>query len=192
MQSRPSRASVPPMKRLALALVLAAACGGGGTKKTDTTPTTDTTTTTPTGGAVELELGELKLIDVSKNKALLVHADGTIELDGQKPAKVTKDGKIAKIDTGEVGFTLNADGTISGPDGKSVGVTLAADGTLTSGDKKISVDDAGKLVGANPAAPEMKIEGASTPGLKRTAMFVLVALTTPGETKASSSAGGAP
>jgi hypothetical protein len=165
------------MKKLALALVLAAACGGGGSKKPDTTPT-DTKTVTASA-AVELELGEIKLIDVNKNKALLVHADGTIELEGQKPAKVTKDGKIVKIDTGEVGFTLNGDGTINGPDGKPLEVTLSADGIVSNGDKKITVDADGKLLGGNPNAPQMKIEGATTLGLKRTALFVLIALTSP-------------
>ena len=173
------------MMKLALALVFAVACGGGGSKKPDTTtpPVNDTPGVTASG-PVEMELGELKLIDVNKNKALLVHADGTIELEGQKPAKVTKDGKIVKIDTNEVGFTLNGDGSISGPDGKSLEVTLSADGVVTHGDKKISLDDKGMLLGGNPDAPQMKIEGATSPGLKRTALFVLIALTSPMPPKA--------
>jgi hypothetical protein len=165
------------MKRLAIAFMLLAACSA---KKTETT--------TPTGGgsnvaAVEgatLELGELRLVGVGENKALLIHANGDIEYEGAVGAKVTKNGTIVN-DKGEVGFTLLADGSIKDSAGKVIDVTLSPDGVVKSGDKTISIEADGSLKGANPEAPQMKIEGATTPGLRRTAMFVLVALTTPDE-----------
>jgi len=163
------------MKTLSLALLLAAvtACGGG----SKSAPATTTATTASMDATVELALAEMKVIDLNKNKALLIHADGTIELEGMKAARVTTDGKIVKIDTGEVGFTLSPSGAVSGPDGKDLGISLSADGVITTGDKTISIDAAGELIGGNPDAPRMKIEGATDVKLKRTALFVLIALT---------------
>ena len=165
------------MKRLAIAfMLLAAACSS---KKTEPTIPTGGSAAPAVAGAT-LELGELKLLDVSKNKALLIHANVEIEYEGKTGVKVTKNGTIMN-DKGEIGFTLLADGSIKGPDGKVIDVTLSPEGVIKSGDKTISINDDGSLNGANPEAPQMKIEGATTPGLKRTAMFVLVALTTPDE-----------
>jgi hypothetical protein len=165
------------MKRLAIAFALfAAACSS---KKAEPTVPTSGSAAPAVAGAT-LELGEMKLIDVSKNKALLIHANGAIEYEGNTGVTVTKNGTIMN-DKGEVGFTLLADGSIKGPDGKVIDVTLSPEGVIKSGDKTISIAEDGSLSGANPEAPQMKIEGATTPGLKRTAMFVLVALTTPDE-----------
>ncbi len=176
------------MKKLSIMFVLlAAACGGSSHKKT----TENNTTTVAASAAVQLELGEMKLVDVNKNKALVIHADGTIEYEGQTGIKVTTDGRIVKADTGEVGFQLNADGTIKGPDGQVMAdLTLSADAVIKSGDKTISLDASGSLIGGNPAAPQMRIEGATTPGMKRTALFVLIALTSPGEMKGEMKAEG--
>jgi hypothetical protein len=166
------------LKTLSISLVLALAACGGSKAAEPTGPTT-----TATASAVTLELGELKLIDVNKNQSLTIQADGTIVIPAQPDGdaggtlKVTTDGKIVKADTGEVGLQLMPDGTIQSPDGKVLDVTLSADAVITSGDKKISLDDKGMLVGSNPEAPQMRIEGATTLGLKRTALFVLIALT---------------
>ena len=166
------------MKRLAIAFaLLAAACSS---KKAEPTVPTGGGSAEPAVASATLELGELKLIDVGKNKALLIHANGEIEYEGNTGVKVTKNGTIMN-EKGEVGFTLLADGSIKGPDGKIIDITLSPEGVIKSGDKTISIADDGSLSGANPEAPQMKIEGATTPGLKRTAMFVLVALTTPDE-----------
>ncbi|MDQ3339593.1 MAG: hypothetical protein M4D80_30880 [Myxococcota bacterium] len=173
------------MKRLAFAfMLLAAACSSK--KSENTTPTGGGSTVTAATG-VALELGEMKLVDVGKNKALLIHANGEIEYEGAVGARVTKQGTIVN-DKGEVGFTLLADGSIKGPDGKVIDVTLSNEGVIKVGDKTISIDADGSLKGANPEAPQMKIEGATTPGLRRTAMFVLVALTTPEEAPPPTSA----
>ena len=161
------------MTKLAIAFVLlASACGGKSRKPEQTT----TTATVAASADVQLELAEMKLIDVKSQKAVLVHANGEIEIEGVKPVKVTKDGKMMN-QAGEVGFTLKPDGTILGPDGKPLEITLSADAVIKSGDKTISIDATGALVGSNPEAGEMKIEGADTPGKRRTALFVLIALT---------------
>ena len=175
------------MKSLSLAFLLAAtACGGGSKTAEPTTPTT-TATATPTAAATTISIAEMKLWDVNKNRALIIHADGLIEVDGHKPAKVTADGKIVKADTGEVGFTLESDGSVKGPNGLDLGAKISADGTLAIKGQTISVDDKGMLVGGNEGAPPMRIEGATDVNLKRTALFVLVALTTGGESKSETS-----
>jgi hypothetical protein len=175
------------MKRLAI-LVLLVACGS---KKPEAAKPDPTTTTTTAATADVLELGEMKLVDVNKNKAVLIHADGSIEYEGVKGAIVTKDGKITN-DKGEVGFALQPDGTIKGPENDTLSVTLTAEGANKSGDKTISLDENGGLLGSNPDAPQMRIEGATTTGLKRTAMFVLIALTTPSPTPESAPSPTAP
>ena len=162
------------LKTLSIALVLAVTACGGGSKKEPTT-TTDTAAKTEATG-VTLALGELKILDTSKNQSLLIHADGTIEVDGQKPAKVTTTGTIVTADGSKTVMTLTADGSIKGPDGADLGAKLAADGSLTMGTQTISIDDTGVIQGGNPSAPQLKVEGATDANLKRTAMFVLIAL----------------
>jgi hypothetical protein len=116
-----------------------------------------------------------------------------IEVAG-KPmgVRVTADGKLIKLDGNEVGFELRPDGTIRGPTGEMLELTLAADGTITNGDKRMSLDDHGAIVGANPDAPQVRVEGATSPALKRTAMFVLIALTSPVGAPAAPKADGPP
>jgi len=179
------------MKRLALLLLVLVApfATGCPSKKPDTTPTQPTGSNTPPPGDpnakpdpnVTLELGEMKIIDINKGLAIAIHADGTIEFDGQVGAKLTPQGQIVN-DKGEVGFTLFADGSIKGPDGKIENLSLSNDGVIKSGDRTVSLKADGTLDGANPEAPQMRIEGATSPALRRSAMFVLIVLTTPEET----------
>jgi len=53
------------------------------------------------------------------------------------------------------------------------GVSLAIS---QANDKKITIDDKGILQGGNDMGKPMRIEGATTPGLKRTALIVLALL----------------
>lgn len=171
------------IKSLALVLVLvAAACGGS--SKPATTPAN-----TEAQASSQLTLGEMKLIDVNdQNKALLIHADGTIEVEGKKPAKVTADGKLVALENGETVLLLQPDGSIKDvKNNKVLEVKLGPDGSVTMGDKTISFDASGELVGGNPDAGRVRVEGATDTGLRRTAMFVLVALTMPGEVSTDAS-----
>ena len=188
------------MNRFAIALACAAALTGAAckSKKSDTTPPPNAGSGSAVANPnlapdpnVKMELGELKIVDVNKNTAVLVHGNGDIEYEGQVGAKVTANGQIVN-EKGEVGFTLMSDGSIKGPDGNIVDVKLTAEGTIQSGDKSIGINDDGSLQGANPQAPPMKIEGATTPGLKRTALFVLIVLTTPEEAPPPPKGGTAP
>jgi hypothetical protein len=176
------------MKSLTLVFALAATACGGGSKKAEPT-TAPITTTAPTAAAGTLTIAEMKLWDVNKNRALIIHADGLIEVDGRKPAKVTADGKIVKADTGEVGFTLEADGSVKGPNGVDTGAKISADGTLAIKDQTITIDDKGMVIGGNEKAPPLKIEGATDANLKRTALFVLVAMMTATEPQSTVTSG---
>lgn len=162
------------LRPLSLVVLFAVACGGGSKMPTDTIATGDP-------AAVQLVLGEIKLIDVDKNQAALIHGDGMVEIGGTKIAKVTTDGKLVDPNTGEVVLTLHPDGIVTAPDGKDLGVKIGADGKGTTGDKTISIAANGELVGGNSNAPKMKIEGAIDDKLKRTAMFVLVSLLMAGD-----------
>jgi hypothetical protein len=165
------------LKSLCVAVALVVVGCAGSNKKADKAPMT--TAAAPADANVKLALGEMRLVDVAKNQAINIHADGTIEFNGKVIVKVTPDGKLVKIDTGEVGLSLQPDGSINGPNGEVLEVKLGNDGTLVAGDKTLSVDSAGMLVGGNPGAPELRVEGATDAKLKRTAMFVLVAVAMP-------------
>jgi len=160
------------IKTLAIALLLGTAACGGGSKTEPTTPMAKT------DGAPSLALGEMKLTDVNKNKSISIHADGSIELDGTSPAKVTADGHIITVADNKTVMTLGADGTVKAADGTDLGVKISADGSLTMKDQTISIDEAGNVKGGNADAPPLKVEGATSPELKRTAMFVLLTLVT--------------
>lgn len=161
-------------KILSLILLVTAACGGSPSR-----PVEAPAAAAPSAPTAQLGLGEIKLIDVDNNQAILIHADGTIELGGKKPGKVTPDGTLISVDTGEVVFKLSPDGAVTTADGKDLGIKLGADGAVTRGDKTVSIGASGELVGGDSPGPKLKIEGATDAKLKRTAMFVLIALTTP-------------
>ncbi|MDX2088461.1 MAG: hypothetical protein SFX73_11460 [Kofleriaceae bacterium] len=162
------------MHKLAFVLALAVAACGGKSSSTPTTPEPPMTEKAP-AGLSSLELGELKIVDTEKNEAILIHADGKIEIGGQVLASVTADGKLRNQASGEDVLMLEADGSLKVKSGQIPPVVFAADGTVTADGKTISIDAEGKIVGGEEAAP-LKVEGATTPGLKRTALFVLVGL----------------
>lgn len=163
------------LRTLSLVVLLAVACGGGAKVAPDTVATAGD------HPVVHLALGEMKLIDVDKHQAALIHGDGTVEIGGTKIAKVTADGKLVEPNTGEVALTLNPDGTVTASDGKDLGVKIGADGKVTMGDKTIAIARNGEVIGGNRNAPKMKIEGALDDKLKRTAMFVVVSLLMAGD-----------
>jgi hypothetical protein len=161
------------MNKLAFALALALAACGGKSSSTPTTP--EPPVTEKAGNLSSLELGEIKIVDTEKNEAVIVHADGKIDVGGNVIATVTADGKL-KSASGEELMMLEADGSLKVKSGQIPPVVFGADGSVTAEGKTVSIDADGKLVGGEDAAP-LKIEGATTPGLKRTALFVLLGLT---------------
>lgn len=143
-----------------------------------TTPTTTTTTTSAVSEteALALAFGEIKLIDRGE-EPLLIHADGRLEMSGNQVGTIHDDGTITRS-TGELVVALQRDGRVLDGKGKDLGVRLSTDGALVANGRTLTIDADGALVGSE--GPAMKIEGATTPALKRTAMLALVALTAKG------------
>jgi len=184
------------MTKLALFAMLAfAACGG----KTKPTTTTDVANTDLKAAAV-VELAELKFFE-GDDLGMKLHSDGHLEVKGMKsgggqPAteswqdvgSIGADGTLTH--DGKVHGTFKPDGSFVTADGKTLPFKLDGD-TLTADDKKITLDDKGVLQGGNPMPKPMRVEGASTPGLRRTALLVLALMLSsgPGE---SHSGGDAP
>lgn len=199
---------------LTSALVLAlTACGGK--SKPDTS--TGTSTTAPAAAAVEL--GEMTLFD-GDEAALKIHADGTTEMGYRsgstselKPGEtwssdslpmqlkagptIQADGTIAVKNEPKV--RINADGTITDlRDNSVLPLAITADKmTLTHEGKQVGFDLAadGKLTtfgSDNPPKKPLRIEGADTPGKRRTILSFIALNFLPGKkVEGSSSAGSA-
>ena len=171
-------------KLMALAMVAAlAACGGS---KSAPPPADPATAKPATGGTIEL--AELVFMD-GNDAGLKLHADGRLEIqvkhsEGGKPAvaewkdvatigadgSVTHDGKVGHI---------NADGTFTMPDGTTAPYKFDGD-ALVVADKKLTLDEQGNLVGGNEGF-KMHVEGAKTPGLRRTALVIFAMLSMSGK-----------
>lgn len=166
---------------LALAVTLAFAACGGGNKQADTT----TTTTAAAQADVAVELGEFTLFD-GDNAVAKIHADGSTELGGTSESGPTwKPGPTIKQD-GTVEFEgaavakINADGTIVDVrSNQKLPVTVTSDRITVQGEKQITLDLAANgsitITGEQSDKPA-RIEGANTPGQRRTALSFLAIL----------------
>jgi hypothetical protein len=171
-------------KLLSLVAVIALAACGGGNKPAATTATPAPEATAPKAGG--LELAELKFYE-GDDLGMQLHADGHLQVkmshstDG-KPAEekwmdvgvIGADGSVSDTE-GKKHGTIEADGSFKGPDGQTAPFHIEGE-TLVVGDKKITIDDKGILQGGNDMGKPMRIEGATTPGLKRTALVLLAIL----------------
>lgn len=168
---------------LVVAIVLAA-CGGG--NKQPVTQTTPAPATTTTASAATVELGELKFFE-GDDMGMQLHANGHLEVkmmhsEAGKPAQemwhdvgsVAADGTVTGPD-GKKHAEIKADGSMVSPDGQTAPFHLDGE-TLVIADKKITIDDKGVLQGGNDMGKPVRIEGATTPGLKRTALVLLALL----------------
>jgi hypothetical protein len=180
------------MRLMTLGLCFAlAACGGK-------TASTTATVTKPADAAVEF--GEMTLWD-GEEAAMKVHADGTtevgfrsgrLELQGghassdQLPLRlkpgptITADGTIAIKN--EPKLRINADGTITDlRDNTPFPIAVTPDKvTITNGDRQFGFELAatGEVTvfgGMNPTTKPLRIEGADTPGKRRT-MLAFISL----------------
>lgn len=187
-------------KILSLAAALALAACGGGTAK----PATTTATTEPEAAqaapAGSFELGELKFYE-GDDLGLQLHANGHVEVklthsEAGKPAEETwtdvgsfaADGTISSADGAKHG-KANPDGTFVGAQGQTAPFHLEGE-ALVVADTKITIDDKGIVQGGNDGGKQLRIEGATTPGLKRTALVVLAVMLS-GEQQPAPLAGGA-
>ena len=141
----------------------------------------------PVAPASGLKLAEIT-VAYGGEVALKIHADGAIEAresDGSWKAvgKLSADGKFLVSDgsTGE----LEADGTFKTPQGPA---PFKLDGdALVGGDKHITIDANGSLVGAESGSDKIKITGATDTGTKRTALLILGLLLSGGSDSTSTS-----
>ena len=186
-------------RRLTLVFALAAACGGSqdsGVKSqtlTDQPPVEYEETEKPAEKPPEppapehLEFAEMTLFQ-GKTAVLKIHADGktelwdaaakalqpgpTVKADGtfnfkdQDVARANPDGTIKSLTSGEMlPVTVTEEKVINSSSGSEVGLSLAADGTIT-------------LIGqpAPPKGQTPRLEGAATPGNRKTALAIIGAL----------------
>jgi hypothetical protein len=160
---------------IACIVTLLAACGGSSKKDTAPPPLdtgTSTATTTPdTGGELRIYEGDRLVMSVAPDGALrIVEAgdepigtlgpDNSITVNGAT-AKLHEDGTIT-IDGQELPFTIAADASVHGPGAPPV--KLEPDGTIS---------------GQGPGARPLRVEGATSPELRRRAMFLLLLATMP-------------
>lgn len=160
-----------------------AACGGG--NKQPATPAAPVPAPVAASTST-VELGELKFYE-GDDLGLQLHANGHLEVkmthaEAGKPAQtmwhdvgsVAADGTISDAD-GKKHAQITADGSMVTPDGQKAPFHLDGE-ALVIADKKITIDDKGMLQGGNDMGKPVRIEGATTPGLKRTALVVLALL----------------
>ncbi len=168
------------MTRRWLALcVCLAACGGG---EETTEPTRDPAPTSggePTAQLAgdPLTLAELQLIDEDE-QPLLLHADGRLELEGRELGTVRADGSFV-VPSGERVLWIDDEGYIESASGRSP-LRLTEQGELVTPDTTVTIGASGELEGALPGAPRIRVIGASDPGTRRTALFVLALMTAGG------------
>ena len=174
-----------------------------------------TPATPPPTAATTLELGEMTIFD-GANAMFKVHANGSTEMGMHKGSMAIEPGKTASTDSlpivWEPGPTLHADGTIDGKTGPVAKINFESGGTIvelktnktlpiTVADDKLTITNNGTSVSAQLAADgnltvlnppegskkmEIRVEGADTPGKRRTMLALLGLLFAPGEVKVES------
>jgi hypothetical protein len=166
-----------------VAVIGLAACGGGQTPAETTATPAPETTTAPAGG---IELAELKFYE-GDDLGMQLHANGHLEIkmthstEGKLPEEkwmevgvLAADGTVSDA-AGKKHGMLYPDGSFKSPDGQTAPFHLEGE-TLVVGDKKLTIDEQGILQGGNDMGKPMRIEGATTPGLRRTALVLLAML----------------
>lgn len=113
--------------------------------------------------------GKTEMYD-PKAKALapgpVVKADGTFNFKDQDVARANPDGTIKQLPSGEkLPVTVTEDKVVNTSSGTEVGLALAADGSITPIGQPTP-----------PPAQAMRLEGATTPAHRKTALAVVGAL----------------
>jgi hypothetical protein len=162
------------MKQLSLALALALAACGGGNKQV---AARSTPAATLAGG---IELAELRFYEGDELGAQL-HANGRLEVKERDSAisdtqswhdvgAIAVDGTISRVD-GQKHAEVKSDGTVVHEGGQVAPFRLEG-ATLVVAHRKLTIDDKGILQGGIDTGKPLRIEGATTPGLKRTALVL--------------------
>lgn len=149
------------------------ACGGKAVAKPQAAAAPKASTTTT------VELAELKFY-VGDDLGMQLHADGHVlvmtEAQWADIGRIATDGTITAPDGSTRGH-ITADGSVVGPSGKAAPFHMEGT-TLVLADRRFTIDDKGVLQGGEKMQAQTRIEGATTPGLKRTALVLLASLMT--------------
>lgn len=169
--------------RSIVVLMLAAACGGGGPREETTAPAPKV--------AAAVELAEITVLEHDRPMVRLhadgtseitsglrdveepptgmwdpgpvVHADGVVTFKGVDIAKINADGTIVNLQTQtNLPVMVTPDGVTTTRAGPQKGFALAASGQLSSIDGGVTTEI------------PLRVEGADTPGQRRTALSFLV------------------
>ena len=174
------------LSSVVVAIALAACGGGNKPVVSEPAPAGSAAPVAAAATAGTIELGELKFY-AGDDLGMQIHANGHFEVrvskaEAGKPAETSwqdvgsigADGTISSSDGAKHG-QVKPDGSFVGPEGQVAPFKLDGE-ALVVADKKITIDDKGILQGGNDMSKPMRIEGATTPGLKRTALIVLALL----------------
>jgi len=172
------------LSSVVIAIALAACGGGNKPVAPEPAPAGSAGSAAPVAAAPAagtVELGELKFY-AGEDLGMQMHANGHFEVRVGKPpapewqeiGALAADGTISSTDGAKHG-QVQPDGSFVGPQGQVAPFKLEGE-ALVVADKKITIDDKGILQGGNDMGKPMRIEGATTPGLKRTALIVLALL----------------
>lgn len=196
------------MRKILVSIVTSAAlaaCASSGPP-----PAPKSADTPATASDAVLELGEITVFDGAQ-AALKLHADGTTELGGHSGGAEVKPGQPASSDSLPIvwkpGPVIKTDGTFAmngeavlkvSADGKVIDVkkneplplTLATDAIhIVEGGQTytLGLGDDGKLTFAGGDAPAVlpRVEGANTPGKRRTVLVFVALMMATGEGKAT-------
>jgi hypothetical protein len=153
-------------------LVALVACGDGAT------PAAPKTAAAPPAAKPPIvELAELKFY-AGDDLGMQLHADGHVlvmtEARWVDIGRIAPDGTITGPDGATQRGRITADGSLVAASGKPAPFHLEGD-ALVIANKRFTIDARGVLQGASYP---MRIEGATTPGLWRTALVLLASLMT--------------
>jgi hypothetical protein len=128
-----------------------------------------------------IELAELKFY-AGADLGMQLHTNGHLEVKAQNAwvdvGSIAADGTLSAPDGTQRGH-ITADGSVVGPSGKAAPFHLEGE-TLVVADRKFTIDEKGLLQGGDVLQGPMRVEGATTPRLKRTALVVLATIMTSG------------
>jgi hypothetical protein len=150
-----------------LLLIAIAACGSAAPATKQSTPAKTSV----------VELAELKFY-AGGDLDMLLHANGHLEVKAQAGwvgvGSVAPDGTLSAPDGTQRGH-ITAAGSVIGPTGATAPYHLEGE-TLVVADRRFTIDDKGLLQGGDMLQGPLRVEGATTPGLKRTALVVLATI----------------
>lgn len=111
-------------------------------------------------------------------KGPTIKVDGTLVHEGQAVARANPDGTLVNLRNGEtLPIKITSDSATMEQGGKKVGVSLSAEGALT-------------IIGDKQPPQPIRVEGATTPGKRKTVLVFMAALMPSGKQDAPATGSG--